>query len=77
LISIADDELDERKAESELARFPTVINTPFWFGKVGKELEIPFGLSCLSSFYMENKINTVVSNHVNSDHVPSFSCLDV
>jgi hypothetical protein len=22
-------------------------------------------------------INTVVSNHVNSDHVPSFSCLDV
>ena len=21
--------------------------------------------------------NTVVSNHVNSDHVPSFSCLDV
>jgi hypothetical protein len=47
LISIADDELDERKAESELARFPTVINTPFWFGKVGKELEIPFGLSCL------------------------------
>ena len=27
----------------------------------------------------ENKIsfNRVVSNHVNSDHVPSFSCLDV
>ena len=24
-----------------------------------------------------NEINTVVSNHVNSDHVPSFSCLDV
>ena len=22
-------------------------------------------------------VNTVVSNHVNSDHVPSFSCLDV
>ena len=24
-----------------------------------------------------NTDNTVVSNHVNSDHVPSFSCLDV
>jgi hypothetical protein len=24
-----------------------------------------------------NSNNTVVSNHVNSDHVPSFSCLDV
>jgi hypothetical protein len=24
-----------------------------------------------------NSTNTVVSNHVNSDHVPSFSCLDV
>ena len=23
------------------------------------------------------KVNTVVSNHINSDHVPSFSCLDV
>ena len=21
--------------------------------------------------------NTVVSNHINSDHVPSFSCLDI
>jgi hypothetical protein len=24
-----------------------------------------------------DQINTVVSNHVNSDHVPSFSCLGV
>ena len=23
------------------------------------------------------ELNTVVSNHVNSDHIPSFSCLEV
>jgi hypothetical protein len=64
LISIADDELDERKAESELARFPTVINTPFWFGKVGKELEIPF-----TSIYSAVSLASPYYNYLNLPHL--------
>jgi hypothetical protein len=29
------------------------------------------------NFKIVKQINTVVSNYVNSDHVPSFPCLDV
>ena len=30
-----------------------------------------------TDMYYRTSFNTVVSNHVNSDHVLSFSCLDV
>jgi hypothetical protein len=32
---------------------------------------------CIYFWYQTDSGNTVVSNHVNSYHVPSFSCLDV
>ena len=34
-------------------------------------------VSNILHFLREDQGNTVVSSHVNSDHVPSFSCLDV
>jgi hypothetical protein len=35
------------------------------------------GTSKQRTLWNGSKHNMVVSNHVNSDHVPSFSCLDV
>ena len=39
--------------------------------------QLGIGLSVILLHFKFHGVNTVVSNHINSDHVPTFSCLDV